>query len=155
MNDNEPTEASSPVASDGGKAPYATPNLDVHGSVEEMTQIKLQPGPSGEVFISDRAAKQDFDSVDTQDVLNRLVVLPVESWSYKAEGGDVRHIGPMAQDFAKAFGLGSSDKTIAMVDANGVAIAAVQALHSMILQRDEQIQQLQNELRSIKSRLGN
>ncbi len=54
--------------------------------------------------------------------------LPISKWSYKVEDGSVRHIGPMAQDFAAAFGLGSDDRSIGTVDADGVALAAMQAL---------------------------
>ena len=34
--------------------------------------------------------------------------------------------GPMAQDFYAAFGLGNSDKSIGLLDASGVALAAIQ-----------------------------
>jgi hypothetical protein len=40
----------------------------------------------------------------------------------------VIHIGPTAQDFHAAFGLGSDDETIGTVDADGVALAAIQGL---------------------------
>ncbi|MBK8128134.1 MAG: hypothetical protein IPK53_04070 [bacterium] len=40
----------------------------------------------------------------------------------------IRHIGPMAQDFYAAFGIGESDTTITTIDADGVLFAAVQEL---------------------------
>ncbi len=38
------------------------------------------------------------------------------------------HLGPMAQDFYDSFGLGSDNKGIATVDADGVALAAFRGL---------------------------
>ena len=49
--------------------------------------------------------------------------MPIYEWQYK--GQDRRHIGPMAQDFHKAINLGDDDKTIAAIDADGVALAAI------------------------------
>jgi len=39
----------------------------------------------------------------------------------------VLHLGPVAQDFHAAFGLGADDKHIATVDADGVALAPSRA----------------------------
>ena len=63
-----------------------------------------------------------------EEILERLGELPLSVWTYGFDHDSVRHIGPMAQDFAKAFGLGDSDKKIDMVDANGVVMAACKAL---------------------------
>jgi len=77
--------------------------------------------------VSDRAMKEGFEEVDPSSVLERVAQMPVTRWSYRAEPG-VRHMGPMAQDFSAAFGLGASDRRIEFVDANGVLIAAIQGL---------------------------
>ena len=66
--------------------------------------------------ISDRNAKEKFAPVSARSVLDKVVSLPVTEWSYKSDA-DVRHIGPMAQDFHAAFDLdGADDKHIAVVD---------------------------------------
>lgn len=52
--------------------------------------------------------------------------LPTQKWRFINEDAAIRHLGPMAQDFRAAF-LGTDDRTIATVDENGVALAAVQA----------------------------
>ena len=39
------------------------------------------------------------------------------------------HIGPTAQDFSRAFGLGEDNRHITTVDADGVALAAIQGLY--------------------------
>jgi hypothetical protein len=41
----------------------------------------------------------------------------------------VRHVGPMAQDFYTAFKVGEDDKHITSIDEDGVALAAIKALH--------------------------
>lgn len=81
---------------------------------------------------SDRNLKEAFESVDPQAVLARVTALPLTSWKYKADAPDERHLGPMAQDFHAAFGLGAKDTTIATVDADGVALAAIQGLNQKL-----------------------
>ena len=53
--------------------------------------------------------------------------LAITEWSYKDTPG-VRHLGPTAQDFSVAFGLGATDTGIASLDGSGVALASIQAL---------------------------
>jgi trimeric autotransporter adhesin len=76
---------------------------------------------------SDASRKEAFEAVDADEVLERLVRLPIRSWRYRDEAG-ARHLGPTAQDFHAAFGLGAGETAIATVDADGVAMLAVQAL---------------------------
>jgi hypothetical protein len=78
---------------------------------------------------SDRTLKHDFRPVDKRSVLERVARMPIPSWSYKAEKPSVRHLGPMAQDFYAAFGLGLDDKHITTIDEGGVALAAIQGLY--------------------------
>lgn len=77
---------------------------------------------------SSRDLKTDFVSLDPQDVLAKVKALPVSTWRYKLDGPEVRHVGPTAEDFHKAFGLGGDDKRIAPSDQAGVALVAVQGL---------------------------
>ena len=58
--------------------------------------------------------------------LERLAALPVSTESRPTS--DVRHLGPLSQDFRAAFGLGDDERRIDMVDANGVLTVTVQAL---------------------------
>jgi hypothetical protein len=81
----------------------------------------------------------NFEAVDAQSVLEILSRLSVSTWSYISEGGDVRHMGPMAQDFAAAFGLGDSDTSIAMIDLHGVSLAGIQALYAQNQSLQEQV----------------
>jgi hypothetical protein len=76
---------------------------------------------------SDVNIKQDFEPINAKAILDRVTSLPLTAWTYSGDG-NVRHIGPMAQDFAAAFNVGADNRMIAAVDMNGVALAAIQAL---------------------------
>ena len=84
---------------------------------------------------SDRNVKRDFSPVDSREVLDKVAALPISTWTYIADDG-VRHLGPMAQDFHSAFNVGLNDKTISMVDADGVALAAIQGLNQKLEERE-------------------
>jgi hypothetical protein len=102
------------------------------------------------VSASDRGAKENFASVDTRAVLEKVVALPLESWNYRADDKKVRHLGPMAQDFFKAFAIGPDDKHIATVDEGGVALAAIQGLYELSNQKDERINQQETRIRELE-----
>jgi hypothetical protein len=88
---------------------------------------------------SDRHAKENFSPVNAQSILAQVAALPLTTWNYRAEDATVRHIGPMAQDFHAAFGLGADDVTISTVDANGIALAAIQGLHQLTLDQQAKL----------------
>ncbi|MDI6857026.1 MAG: carboxypeptidase regulatory-like domain-containing protein [Dehalococcoidia bacterium] len=102
---------------------------------------------------SDVNLKEGFAPVDRREILRRLVALPITSWSYISEPG-VRHVGPMAQDFYAAFGLGGSDRRIEVVDAYGVAFAAIQELNDMLVEKDRQIAALQRQVADLTTRVA-
>jgi hypothetical protein len=79
-------------------------------------------------MISDRAVKANLASVDPVDMLARVRELPIATWNYTSDDSAIRHIGPMAQDFATAFGVGADDHHIHPIDGHGVALAAIQGL---------------------------
>jgi len=103
--------------------------------------------------VSDRNRKHRFEAVAGEDVLRRLRQVPITRWSYKQETGHVRHLGPMAQDFRKAFGLGPDSVSIGTVDADGVALAGVQALDARTLKQQAELAALQTENRALRARL--
>jgi len=99
--------------------------------VDCCEELGLGCAPDGfcrEVGISDRSAKANFGSVDPVDMLERVRALPITTWNYTSDDPAVRHIGPMAQDFAAAFGTGADDRHIHPMDGQGVALAAIQGL---------------------------
>ena len=93
---------------------------------------------------SDVNRKHAFQTVDGDDVLDKLAAMPVQTWSYKTEDNSVRHMGPTAQEFRKAFGLGDTDKAIATVDADGVSLAGIKAL----IERTTKLQHDNEDLRT-------
>jgi hypothetical protein len=128
----------------GTTSPQA--KLDVAGKVN-CTVLELT---------SDRAQKSGFGVVKTLEVLSRVVTLPLSTWHYTNELG-VTHIGPMAQDFKEAFNVGSDDKHIATVDADGVLFAAVQGLNqkleAQVAEKDARIAALEKEVSTLRQDL--
>lgn len=146
---------------------------DTNGMCAQMQESCLQasccgnldccsgvPIPKGEAIClaqcpdSDRNIKTGFDAVDVDDVLDRVAGLPITTWSYMDEAPAVRHIGPMAQDFQATFGVGGSDRAIAKVDADGVALAAVQALHRRVATLQAENDALRDTVVAIQERLA-
>jgi len=76
---------------------------------------------------SDVNLKNNFEEVDASDILDKIDNLPITKWTYKNRQTET-HIGATAQDFHTAFGLGTDDKHISTIDADGVALAAIKAL---------------------------
>ena len=95
---------------------------------------------------SDRNLKENFSSIDALSLLEKVAQLPLSTWNYKAEGSEISHIGPMAQDFYAAFGVGENDQHIGTVDANGVALAAIQGLYQLTQEQQAQIETQQETL---------
>ncbi len=123
--------------------------------------VWLPSGSGSWISLSDRAAKENVRPVDEQALLDRLAAVPISTWNYTTQDAAIRHIGPMAQDFAAAFGVGEDDKHISTVDADGVALAASQALY--VLAQDQQrqltvqqaqIDQLQKDNADLAARLA-
>jgi hypothetical protein len=103
--------------------------------------------------LSDRDLKENLVPVDGQEVLARLAAVPISTWNYKAQDPDVRHMGPTAQDFAAAFGLGEDDTHIASLDASGVALAAIQALHAQNQEQAARLDALEVENAGLRQQL--
>jgi Flp pilus assembly pilin Flp len=94
---------------------------------------------AGSSLSSDRAKKDNFATVDPREMLAKVASLPITTWNYTSQGPNVRHIGPMAQDFYATFGVGDDDKHINMVDAIGVALAAIQGLYQIVQEQDARL----------------
>jgi hypothetical protein len=103
----------------------------------------------GSNITSDRNVKEGFAPVDIQTILDRVAGLPIETWRYKGDG--VRHIGPMAQDFAAAFNVGPDDRHIDLIDASGVALAAIQALVQRAEAQASEISSMKAELARLRA----
>jgi hypothetical protein len=95
---------------------------------------------------SDRNLKENFEPVNAREVLEKVAALPISRWNFKGDA-DTEHVGPMAQDFHAAFGVGTDERHIATVDADGVALAAIQGLN-------EKLKEKETELTELKARLA-
>ncbi len=100
---------------------------------------------------SDRNLKANFSVVNGLQVLDALAGLPLQTWNYKTQDASIRHLGPMAQDFHAAFGVGENDTTISTVDAQGVALAAIQGLYAVVKDKDAQIAAQQAEINHLQA----
>ena len=94
--------------------------------------VVLPPGGTAWVVASDRNIKENVVPVDREAVLARVLDLPIATWNLKTQHRSIRHMGAMAQDFRAAFGLGESDVGINTIDADGVALAAIQGLNAKL-----------------------
>ena len=121
------------------------------------TGVQVAAGGSSWAVISDRNRKADFLSVDGEDILARLRLMPVTTWRYRDEADrSTFHIGPMAQDWHRAFGFTSDDHTINMSDFDGVNLAAIKALDARTAElqaRTAEVAQLRSELNATRQRL--
>jgi hypothetical protein len=121
------------------------------GTSSPATQLEVAGTVSATGFLrlSDRNAKAGLRDVNVQEVLEAVTDLPVQRWHFIGDA-QTDHIGPMAQDFSAAFKLGSDDKHIDTVDAEGVAFAAIQGLNQKLVQA---VKQQQNEIAELRQRL--
>lgn len=108
---------------------------------------------------SARAAKTAIEPVDAESALAGIESLEITSWTF-TDADTGRHIGPMAEDFQDAFDLDGDDGSIATVDADGVAFAAIQGLSERVEDlRDQRaadearIETLEAENESLRARL--
>ncbi|TKA02220.1 tail fiber domain-containing protein [Actinacidiphila oryziradicis] len=81
-------------------------------------------------------------AVNGYTVLETVAALPVSTWRYLWEPEDVRHLGPMAQDWHAAFGFNQDDTKIPVVDGLGVALVCVQALHRRVEELTAEVDRL-------------
>jgi hypothetical protein len=126
----------------------------ISGAGTPTAGVTVAAGGGSWASLSDRNAKQDLVEVDGATVLARLAAMPVYTWRYKTETSGALHMGPTAQDFHAAFGLGDSDQRITTVDADGVALAAIKALHASLQQKDATLAAQGDELAALEQRIA-
>jgi hypothetical protein len=135
------------------------------GGVRFMTSTKnvgaiLAPNATAWSVLSDKNIKDNFKPIDEKKILRQLKQMPVTAWNYKFDPKR-QYIGPTAQDFKAAFGLGNDDKSINSLDASGVTLAAVKGmgqevdeLRSELKRKDLKIQALEKKLNEVADRLN-
>lgn len=115
--------------------------------------------PNGDLTItgtlnqgSSRLLKTAIESVDAPAILARVLELPVFEWSYKDRPAGERHVGPMAEDFHAAFGLGADAARLAPSDVAGVALVAVQELAQQVEERKRDIAEIRARIDALEAR---
>ena len=96
--------------------------------------------------------KDRFAAVAPMLVLDKINQLDISEWSYKHDP-KVRHIGPTAESFYEAFGLGTGGDNISTIDADGVSLIAIQALTQEIADQQEQLTKKDQEIKNLEERL--
>jgi hypothetical protein len=135
-----------------GQVTFRTPGgYRIFTNTAATVGVQVNAGGSSWNVISDRNRKEGFLALDGEDLLMRLRGVPVTSWRYREEADrTVRHIGPMAQDWQRAFGLSSDATTINMSDLDGVNLAGVKALEARTTSQAERILQLEAQVAELR-----
>ncbi len=121
----------------------------IYSNLARSAGVTLGAGGSSWSSVSDRNLKDNFTPIDAREVLDKVASLPMSTWNYKAQDESIRHMGPMAQDLYAAFELGTDDKHINTIDADGVALAAIQGLYQQNLDLKERVEHLEELVRQM------
>jgi trimeric autotransporter adhesin len=130
-------------------AARATGGFRFRTNLAGTTGCNLPAGSGVFNCTSSRYTKENF--VSAAGVLASLRKIPVSTWNYISEGREVRHLGPMAEDFFAEFKLGTGNTSIGVQDLAGVSIAAVKELDEQLQQKNAEIERLQNEIKALRS----
>jgi hypothetical protein len=114
--------------------------------------VTLASGAGSWGSLSDRVSKRNLARIDRTTLLAKLDRIPVTSWSYKAQKPSIRHLGPMAQDFYSAFGLGEDNRHIDTIDSEGVALAAIQGLYRQNQALMRRLSRLERQVRRLSAK---
>ncbi|HEX6751878.1 MAG TPA: tail fiber domain-containing protein, partial [Longimicrobium sp.] len=103
---------------------------------------------------SSRTVKEHFAAVDGEDVLLRIRQVPVTTWNMIGADPGIRHMGPFAEDFYAAFGLGLGSTTIGLGDIDGVNFAGVKALEARTASLQQQLDQRTAEVTQLRGEVA-
>lgn len=131
----------------------ATGGFRIITGADTNTGVEVAPGSGSWTSLSDENAKKNIQPADGPFILQQIRSLPIYMWSYKTQDDSIRHIGPTAQDFHAAFAVGDLSTGITQVDADGVALAAIQALARQNDALKKENERLREEVEAIKARL--
>jgi hypothetical protein len=138
-------------------AARATGGFRFRTNLTGTTGCNLPAGSGVFNCTSSRYTKENFMMVNGDAVLSSLRQIPVSTWNYISEGQQTRHMGPMAEDFFKAFGLGTGNTSIGVQDLAGVSLAAIKALEQRtaeLQQKTSEVEQLRAEVNELKAQFA-
>jgi hypothetical protein len=116
--------------------------------------VALAPGSGSWSSLSNLELKANVWAVDELLILRRLAELPISTWNYTSQDPSIRHIGPVAQDFYAASGVGEDEAYISAVDADGVALAAIQGLYRLVQEQEARISAQERQIEDLEARLA-
>lgn len=128
------------MAMDGQRGIVAGLNMQhqnqMQGWQANQSRIGSIAGALGQVAGFAFMSSKDYKTKKRKpmSVLDAVRDMPVEEWEYKkglGDGGGKKHVGPYAEDFQKATGLGNG-KEIGVMDAIGVTMGAIQELAAKV-----------------------
>ena len=133
----------------------STGGFYIYTNAALSTGVYLNPGSGSWAQLSSRKQKENFKPVDTVALLERLAQIDILTWNYKSQDPSIRHIGPMAEDFNSLLpDLGGEGKQyISSIDADGVALAAIQGLYKLLKEKDALIKAQQTLIETQQLRL--
>ena len=134
-------------------AARATGGFRFRTNLAGTTGCNLPAGSGVFNCTSSKKTKENFREIDGADLLAKIRALDVTSWNYTSEGAQVRHLGPMAEDFSKTFGLGVNDISIGVQDLAGVSLAGVKALEARTAElqaKTAEVDQLRGEVEQLR-----
>ncbi len=116
----------------GGTFSSAVPTTTSGGSSAKNAAISAATQAAVTAAISSSDFKENF--VPAGPYLEQMAKLDIGMWNYKPELGDPdTHIGPMAEDFQRLFGVGDG-RHIRFIDVLGVLMKTVKELNAELIE---------------------
>ncbi len=132
----------------------ASGGVTFYTSADVLSWVHVVAGGNSWIGSCDRANKENFVAVDKRETLEKLAAMPITEYNLKSQDPSIIHFGPVAQDFAAAFGYGEKELGINMMDAVGVALASVQGLYQVVKEKDEALAAQQQEIKELKGAMA-
>ncbi|MCH7886910.1 MAG: tail fiber domain-containing protein [Candidatus Marinimicrobia bacterium] len=129
----------------------------IYSNSQMTSGVTLSAGGGAWSTLSDSTAKRNIRKVNTEEILDKVMKLPIKQWNYKSQSEEIEHIGPMAQDFYSIFSVGENDLTISTIDPSGVALAAIQELYKSQKElelKTEELGEMKKEIRELRELLN-
>jgi hypothetical protein len=101
--------------------------------------ISLAGSASSWASISDRNKKENIIQLDDGVILEKVESLPIYQYNYIGTEPGMVYRGPMAQDWHILFPSDKDPLTIDTMDLDGVSLAAIKGLSTIVRKQDAQI----------------
>ena len=115
----------------------------LYSNVGMTAGVTLASGGGSWSSVSDKNKKEHFKKENPDLILEKINQIEITSWNYKTQSSNIRHIGPMAQDFYNSFQFGESDTTITTIDMDGVSLIAIQALSQKTIELQKKAEEIE------------